>query len=66
VTKSTPTHFLETPLETKVVDLQKLASMADCKDLIGVSPDSDTRLTNLSTDEHKKLEYDTKELDEEI
>jgi hypothetical protein len=40
--------------------------MADCKDLIGVSPDSGMRLTNLSTAEHKKLEYDMKELDEEI
>jgi hypothetical protein len=40
--------------------------MADSKDLNGVSPNSDTRLTNLSAAEHKKLENDMKTLDEEI
>jgi hypothetical protein len=61
-----PTHFLATPLGTKVADLQNQAYMANSKDLNGVSPNSDTRLTNLSTAEHKKLEDDMKKLDEEI
>jgi hypothetical protein len=53
-------------LGTKVVDLQNQAYVANSKDLNGASPNSDTRLTNLSAAEHKKLEYDMKKLDEEI
>jgi hypothetical protein len=51
---------------TKVADLQNQAYMANSKDLNSVSPNSDTRLTNLSAAEHKKLEDDMKKLDEEI
>ena len=40
--------------------------MADSKDLNNASPNSDTRLTNLSADEHKRLEYDMKKIDEEV
>jgi hypothetical protein len=40
--------------------------MADSKDLNGSSPNSDTRLTNLSAIEHKKLEDDMKKLDEQV
>jgi hypothetical protein len=40
--------------------------MADSKYHNGVSPNSDTRLTNLSIAEHKKLEDDMKKLEEEI
>jgi hypothetical protein len=58
--------LLATLMGTKVADLQKSASMADCKDLNGVSPNSDTRLTNLLVGEHKKLEDDMKKMDEEI
>jgi hypothetical protein len=50
----------------KVADLQNQAYMTDSKDLNDVSPSSDTRLTNLSAAEHKKLEDDMKKLDEEI
>jgi hypothetical protein len=38
--------------------------MADSKDLNGASPNNNTRLTNLSDAEHKKLEDDM--MDEEI
>jgi hypothetical protein len=61
-----PTHFLATPLGTKVADLQNQAYMANSKDLNSVSPNSDTRLTNLSITEHKQLEDGMKKLDEEI
>jgi hypothetical protein len=61
-----PTHFLATPLETKVANLQNQAYMTYSKDLNDASPNSDTRLTNLSVAEHKKLEDDMKKLDEEI
>jgi hypothetical protein len=57
---------LATPLGNKVTDLQNQAYMADSKDLKGASPNSDTRLTNLSAAEHKKLEDDMKKMDEEI
>jgi 5-enolpyruvylshikimate-3-phosphate synthase len=40
--------------------------MADSKHLNDVSPNSDTRLTNLLAIEHKKLEDGMKKLDEEI
>jgi hypothetical protein len=40
--------------------------MADSKDLNCASPNSDTRLTNLSAAEYKKLENDMKKMDEEI
>ena len=39
--------------------------MADSKDLNGASPNSNTRLTNLSAAEHKRLEDDMKKIDEE-
>jgi hypothetical protein len=42
------------------------AYMVDSKDLNGASPNSDTRLTNLSTAEHKKLEDDMKKMTNEI
>jgi hypothetical protein len=61
-----PTQFFPTPPGTKLTDLQKQAYMADSKDLNGISPNSDIRLTNLSDAEHKKLENDMKTLDEEI
>jgi hypothetical protein len=66
VTKSAPTRFLATPLGTKVADIQNQAYMANSKDINGVSPNSDARLTNLSAAEHKKLEDDMKKLDKEI
>ena len=59
------TYFLATPLGTEVADLQNHAYMADSKDLNGASPNSNTRLTNLSAAEHKKLEDDMKKIDEE-
>jgi hypothetical protein len=40
--------------------------MADSKDINGVSPNIDTRLTNLSAVEHKKLQDDMKKVDEDI
>ena len=40
--------------------------MADSKDLNSASPNSDTRLTNLSAAEHENLEDDMKKMDEEI
>jgi hypothetical protein len=63
--QTTPTHFLATLLENKVVDLENLA-MADSKDLNVASPNSDTILTNLLVAEHKKLEDDMKKTDKEI
>jgi hypothetical protein len=57
---------LATPLGNKVADLQNQAYMTDSKDLNGASPNSDTRLVNLSAAEHKKLEHDMKKMDEEI
>jgi hypothetical protein len=50
----------------EVADLQNHAYMADSKDLNGASPNSDTRLTNLSTTEHKRLKYVMKKIDEEV
>jgi hypothetical protein len=41
-------------------------ALTDSKDLNGASPNSDTRLTNLSAAEYKKLENDMKKIDEEI
>jgi hypothetical protein len=38
--------------------------MVDSKDLNDASPNSDTRLTNLSVAKHKKLEDDMKKMDE--
>jgi hypothetical protein len=49
----------------EVADLQNQAYMADSKDLNSASPNSNTRLTNLSAAEHKKLEDDMKKIDEE-
>jgi hypothetical protein len=49
----------------EVADLQNQAYMADSKDLNGASPNSNTRLTNLSAAEHKRLEDDMKKIDEE-
>jgi hypothetical protein len=40
--------------------------MADSKDLNSASPNSDTRLTNLSAAEHKRLEDDMKKIDMEV
>jgi hypothetical protein len=40
--------------------------MVNSKDLNATSPNSDTRLINLSFAEHKKLEYDMKKMNEEI
>jgi hypothetical protein len=50
----------------KVANQQKSASMADSKDLNDVSPDRDTRLTNLSTAEHEELEHYMKKWEEEF
>jgi hypothetical protein len=49
----------------EVADLQNQAYMADSKDLNGASPNSNTRLTNLSAAEHKRLEDGMKKIDEE-
>jgi hypothetical protein len=49
----------------EIVDLQNQAYMADSKDLNGASPNSNTRLTNLSVVKHKRLEDDMKKIDEE-
>jgi hypothetical protein len=38
--------------------------MTDSKDLNGASPNSDTRLTNISVAKHKKLKDDMKKIDE--
>jgi hypothetical protein len=40
--------------------------MADSKDLNRASPNSSTRLTNLSVAEHKRLKDDMKKIDEEV
>jgi hypothetical protein len=40
--------------------------MADSKDFNGASPNSNTRLTNLSTAEHERLKDDMKKIDEEV
>jgi hypothetical protein len=40
--------------------------MADSKDLNDASSNSDTRLTNLSVIEHKKLEDDMNKMDNNI
>jgi hypothetical protein len=40
--------------------------MVDSKDLNSASPNSDTRLTNLSAAEHKRLEDDMKKIDKEV
>jgi hypothetical protein len=40
--------------------------MADSKDLNIASPNSDTRLTNLSAVEHIRLEDDMKKIDKEV
>jgi hypothetical protein len=49
-----------------VVDLKNQAYMANSKDLNNASPNSDTRLTNLSAAEHENLKDDMKKMDEEI
>jgi hypothetical protein len=61
---STNIHFGDSA-GMKVADLQNQAYMTDSKDLNSVSPKNDTRLTNLSVAEHKKLEDDMKKLVEE-
>jgi hypothetical protein len=58
--------LLATPLGNEVEDLQNQAYMADSKDLNGASPNSSTRLTNLSAAEHKRLKDDMKKIDEEV
>jgi hypothetical protein len=58
--------LLATPLGKEVEDLQNQAYMADSKDLNRASPNSSTRLTNLSTAEHKRLKDDMKKIDEEV
>jgi hypothetical protein len=50
----------------KVADLQNQAYMVDSKDLNGASPNSNTRLTNLSAAEHERLKDDMKKIDEEV
>jgi hypothetical protein len=50
----------------EVADLQNQAYMRDSKDLNSASPNSNTRLTNLSAAEHENLEDDMKKMDEEI
>jgi hypothetical protein len=57
---------LATPLGNKVADPQNQIYMDDSKDLNSASPNSDTRLTNLSTIEHKRLEDDMKKIDKEV
>jgi hypothetical protein len=64
--KSVPTHFLATPLGNKVADPKNQVYMTDSKDLNSASPNSDTRLTNLSAAEHKRLEDDMKKIDKEV
>jgi hypothetical protein len=51
---------------TNVADLQNQAYIANSKDLNGISPNNNTRLTDLSIAEHNKLENDMKKMDEEI
>jgi hypothetical protein len=50
----------------EVADLQNQAYMADSKYLNSASPNSDTRLTNLSAAEHENLKDNMKKMDEEI
>jgi hypothetical protein len=50
----------------EVVDLQNQAYMADSKDLNGASPNSNTRLTNLSATKRERLKDDMKKIDEEV
>jgi hypothetical protein len=57
---------LATPLGTKVADPQNQVYMDYSKDLNSASPNSDTRLTNLSAAEHKRLEDDMKKIDKEV
>jgi hypothetical protein len=64
--KKASTYFLATPLGNEVEDLQNQAYMADSKDLNRASPNSSTRLTNLSAAEHKRLKDDMKKIDEEV
>jgi hypothetical protein len=47
----------------EVANLQNQAYMADSKDLNSASPNSNTRLTNLSAAEHKRLEDDMKKIE---
>jgi hypothetical protein len=49
----------------EIADLQNQAYMADSIDLNSASPNSNTRLTNLSAAEHKRLEDGMKKIDEE-
>ena len=58
--------LLATPLGNEVADLQNQAYMADSKDLNSASPNSNTRLTNLSAAEHKRLEDDMKKIEKEV
>jgi hypothetical protein len=58
--------LLATPLGNEVAHLQNQAYMADSKNLNGAPPNSNTRLTNLSTDEHERLKDDMKKIDEEV
>jgi hypothetical protein len=44
-----------TSLGNKVADLQNQAYMVNSKNLNATSPNSDTRLINLSVAEHKKI-----------
>jgi hypothetical protein len=50
----------------EVADLQNQTYMADSKDLNDASPNSNTRLTNLSVVEHERLKDDMKKIDEEV
>jgi hypothetical protein len=50
----------------EVVDLQNQAYMADSKDLNSASPNSNTRLTNLSATKRERLKDDMKKIDEEV
>jgi hypothetical protein len=50
----------------EVADLQNQAYMADSKDLNGASPNSNTRVTNLSAAERERLKDDMKKIDEEV
>jgi hypothetical protein len=54
------------PAGDEVADLQNQAYMADSKDLNGASPNSNTRLTNLSAAECERLKDDMKKIDEEV
>jgi hypothetical protein len=50
----------------EVAGLQNQAYMADSKDLNSASPNSNTRLTNLSAAERERLKDDMKKIDEEV